>query len=169
MMKMMKLSLALAIMIVLLGGCPIGDHFDFITGPKPVVTVSVNEAAAGDFVDVTVKTRWFLRETSQSPEQRIYIEIGACFEVLSSEEVGGFCSSTLPLPNGLKLAEGDTPFTDYGELVIKRGESVDLEHHFRLTADQPAEVVITGILTRRSIEDDQRGIEIGQQALVKFK
>jgi hypothetical protein len=170
MMNMMKLFLSLAIMIVLLGGCPIfGDTFDHLAPSPPYLTVSVNEAAVGDFVDVQVEANWALAGSSRLPDDYIYTEIGACFEIRSERKVGGFCKRVLPLPDGLRLAEGDALFTDHGKVVVRRGETVDIEHHFRLTADQPSEVVITGILSRRSIEDDQRGIEIGRQEVIKFK
>ncbi len=170
---MIKLSLALAIMIVLLGGCIIStDHDDFVTGYHPMATVSVEKAATGEFIDVAIENTLWLRETSRVAERTVYVELGACFEVVSSEEVGGFCNSVLPLPNGLDIAQGDSFSKDYGKVVFNRGESVNFKHSFRLSASQPSEVIIVPLITIRNEDDEQAGLVWGvgeERAFVEFE
>ncbi|MDQ3459227.1 MAG: hypothetical protein M3498_08020 [Deinococcota bacterium] len=58
------------------------------------------------------------------------------------------------MPEGLQLFDGDTLATDYGELTFERGEAMDLQHSFRLSASQPGHVTVIGFLIVRYDEDD---------------
>ncbi len=111
----------------------------------PVVTVSSNIVAVGEFVQVTVTSGFILQESSTFEEQTIPEAVfGLCF--IPSEELTvdseRYCD-TLSLPDGFVVADGEPLYT-VQDVTVRHGETVEVSHNIRLSATEAKGVTIVG-------------------------
>ncbi|MDQ3521392.1 MAG: hypothetical protein M3434_03510 [Gemmatimonadota bacterium] len=102
-------------------------------------------ARIGEPVEVTVtggfgaRDDYYLEEFVQPG-----VNLGACFWYVPERTVnGGLCiSGEQPLPDGLSMVDSATFAKNFGDIVVKRGESQNIEHTFTFTSNEPGEVVV---------------------------
>ena len=170
---MTKAFLVLTLLSLLFSGCTLPENTP-ATVLAPVVTVSSDVAKAGEFVDVTVTSGVTLTEFTTMKEDTVSrVVVGLCF--IPSEKLVGssdeFCEA-LSLPNGFLTEDDMSLLSTERTITVKRGETIEINHHIRLTATEARGVTLIGYVGALDNDDEPEifgyGIE-GKRTFVAFQ
>ena len=122
-------------------------YFDLVTTTNPAVVTGDVSAATGEFLEVVVESEIGLPSLSERREQAYPYRLGACLVPSAAAIPDDACSvdEAFQLPDGLVLTE-DTTLSHDGEVTVSRGQTVTITHSFHLSAIEPAEVTVVGVL-----------------------
>lgn len=145
-MKHRLLAFALVSLLALSGCVTPKGYFDLVTLVQPAVTSDVTTATAGEYVEVIVTSGVSLPSLSGRAEEEYWYRVGICLVPQAPPLPFESCNTDLPLvvPEGLKLAEGDS-LSHAGEVTVLRGQTVTLTHRVRFTASAPGDVTVIGL------------------------
>lgn len=138
----------------------------------PRVEADKLTARVGEPVEVTltggfeVAEKYYLEETVVPG-----LLLGACLAYVPDETVrGGLCNNDdEPLPDSLSMVSGTTYVKDFGNFVVKRGESRQIQHTFTFTSSQPGEIVIAPAYQIHDDAYESPGFESGTATRVTFE
>lgn len=155
--------------LLILCGC-----FNRIHEPQPTedlrgIEVSSTEVDAGEPVSATMVLVYQLPVGSSRPSVQVGgVRMAACFNPKPSENEFS-CQGELTVPGSLTLLEGNTSFRDVGNVEVKRGEEVRLEHTFTFTSTEPQAVEVQAVLQVLR-PNDPPGTDRGTEAvLITFR
>ena len=133
--------------ILVLVGCnsPLGQE-NGISGHSPFSTADQIKAKVGEPVEVTLTADFKMFSDSRIPQDTLEdLKLGACFtraEGESGVSVGGLCYvGEKPLQSWVSTLDSET-IKDFGDFVVKRGETRVITHTFTFTSTEPGEVAI---------------------------
>ncbi|MBX3144450.1 MAG: hypothetical protein KF813_11875 [Trueperaceae bacterium] len=159
---MIRTLLYAAVALFLLAACTrtngLDDH-DFVSGSDLVVSLSSPSALVGEFVDVHVSTTASLSHRSQLETITADVQIGICFiadwQVVAEDGTPIIASCGDQSLYGtdeyfepaavFTLATGDTAALTI-PFKIDRGQTVEIEHSFRVAADRATTARMVGRL-----------------------
>lgn len=126
----------------------------------------------GEPVEITLTSGLIVAEKYYQEEfASSDLRLGACLTYGSDRTVrGGLCNNDdKPLPDPLEMVSGTTYVKDFGNLVVKRGEHLEIQHTFAFTSSRPGEVVITPAYQVDVEGYEDLSFEAGTAARVTFE
>ena len=111
---------------------------------SPEISVSSSTELSGEFIEVTVSSILHLSDDSSYAERSTRFSFGICFIPRRVSTVEG-CSpgESFTLPDGIVVRQGEIQVDDI-EVVVSRGEYVNIEHKFSFTASESMEITLVG-------------------------